>query len=157
MDTDELAHTASAAVPSRTARKRRKAPRARLPKRTAVRILGSGAMAVSLHGTYGRGKEMVLDDHDWHQIRMTVGDVWLLNANGGRTHWYVRCGAARLARLARQSGARPTASLARILVNAKRGELVLYRDGDPLNLRRANLEVVTKAEAMRRRTTPRSA
>lgn len=152
MQTDELASAASAAVPARAKRKRRATPPARLPQKTAVRILdGGAAMAVALHGTYGRGKEMILDGCDWHHIRTTVSDVWLLNANGTRTRWYVRCGATRLAAVAKQHGERPTATLARILTGAGRGEVVIYLDGDAMNLRRANLEVITRAEQMRRR------
>ena len=35
--------------------------------------------------------------------------------------------------------------LARYITGAKRGEVVTYRDGDPLNLTRGNLEVVGAA------------
>jgi hypothetical protein len=131
--------------------KRRQNGRAALPKTTEAHFLdGDKAAMGALHGTRGRGKFMLLDTRDWHDIKTTIGDVWLLNSSGNG-HEYVRRSAHAIGANARQPGARPTATLARIIMDAKRGEVVLYRDGNPLNLRRANLEVVTKSEATRRR------
>jgi hypothetical protein len=36
--------------------------------------------------------------------------------------------------------------LARVIVRAREGEVVRYRDGDPLNLQRSNLELMPRAE-----------
>lgn len=150
IDTHATVPTAPSTAPR--IRKRRQNGRAALPKKTEARLVDGGrSVMVALHGTRGRGKWMVLDARDWQHIKSTIGDVWGINVSGTGRHFQVRCGAARVAGLAKQPGDRPTATLARILMNAKRGEVVRYRDGNALNLRRENLEVVSRVEAQRRR------
>jgi 1-acyl-sn-glycerol-3-phosphate acyltransferase len=156
--TEPTSATASPAVPAQRIRKRCQNGRAALPSKTEARLIDGGeAVMVALHGTRGRGMFMILDAPNWHHIKSTIGDVWGINIAGTGLHFQVRCGAARVAALAKQPGDRPTATLARILMNAKRGEKVRYRDGNPLNLRRANLEVVSKSEAARRHAANRTA
>ncbi|MBS7811229.1 hypothetical protein [Roseococcus pinisoli] len=105
---------------------------------------------VALGGTYGTGKWMTLDASDWAEVRASHGDRWGWNLNGQRRNGRVVCGAGRLAHVARQNGERPTAVLARIIAGAKRGQVVCYRNGSGLDLRRANLAVLSQAEAARR-------
>ncbi|MBW6398659.1 HNH endonuclease [Roseomonas sp. HJA6] len=155
MHTADTHATAPVAATTPRTVKRRQNGRAALPKQTEARLVDGGkSVMVALHGTRGRGKCMTLDARDWHHIKTTIGDVWGINVSGTGLHFQVRCGAARVAALAKQPGERPTATLARILMNAKRGEVVKYRDGNPLNLRRENLEVVSRAEAAARRRAP---
>ena len=152
-------HATAPAAPSTAPRirKRRQNGRAALPKKTEARLVDGGrSVMVALHGTRGRGKWMVLDARDWHSIKSTIGDVWLLNWDG-RGNAYVRRSAHAIGANARQPGSQPTATLARIIMDAGRGQVVVYRDANPLNLRRSNLEVVSKAEATRRRWANRAA
>ena len=146
--TEPTSTVGASAAPARRVRKRHQNGRASLPKKTQARLVDCGAaVLVALHGTRGEGLWMILDARDWHRIKTTIGDVWGINVDGTGQYFQVRCGASRVAALAKQPGERPTATLARILTDAKRGEVVRYRDGNSLNLRRANLEVVSRSEA----------
>lgn len=156
MQITEPTSTVPSALP-RARHKRRQSGRAALPKKTPVRRVDGGAsVVVALHGIHGRGWWMILDAGDWQRIKTTIGDVWVLNCDG-RRNYYVRRSARAIGANAWQPGDCPTATLARILTEAPPGMVVLYRDGNPLNLRRANLEVVSKAEAARRRAANRTA
>jgi hypothetical protein len=118
-----------------------------------VRLLADGKhVAVSLFGARGEGREVILPAADWTWIADRVSSRWVVNASGSG-YLQIRCGSAKAATTALQPGERPTATLARVLTGAKRGEVVRYLDGNPFNLRRANLEVLSKAEAARRRWT----
>jgi hypothetical protein len=149
------------AVPAEIAewptRIRQSARRGVLPPQTECSSSDDGAnVRAALHGTRGAGRFMVVDADLWPSIVSRWGSVWVLNTNGhGRD--YVRRSARAVGANARQPGECPTATLARLITGAKRGEVVLYGDGNPLNLRRANLEVVTKSEATRRRAANRAA
>lgn len=132
-------------------RRRRSAPHGRVAAETPTRASDDGKSTfVALHGTYGGGRWMCVDSDKWPALAAQHGHGWILNANGDRGRYHVRRGGKALAAAARQPGARPTAALARLIMNAPRGYVVLYRDGDTLNLRCANLELVTRAEANRR-------
>jgi hypothetical protein len=84
---------------------------------------------------------MVLDACDWRHVRTTWGTRWFILANDkGREYVAGRPPKRRLARWT-------STLLARLLTGAKPGELVRYRDGDPLNLRRANLVLLDREAA----------
>jgi hypothetical protein len=114
-------------------------------------------VTVALHGTYGRGKLVKVDAEDWERVDAAYGSVWSINFNGARTGFQV-CRAHRaVADAARQRGAKPKANLARLVAGAKgREQVVWYRDRDPLNLRRSNLEVISRAEHLARLRSPAS-
>lgn len=82
-----------------------------------------------------------------------VAEIWAedleaLQALGLSTNWaalksgHVTCNARR--------AASAKALVARILMDARAGEMVTYRDGNPLNLRRENLTVVPHQRARMR-------
>ena len=120
--------------PKRTRRGHKRAPMTGEPVVTA---LPDNAVSVSLFGSRAAGRSMTLDADVWDDVsRMTKR--WVLNTNG-RGLDYVRSGTRLSGSVARQPGDRPTATLARIILNARRREEVGYRNGNHLDLRRANL------------------
>lgn len=62
--------------------------------------------------------------------------AWFLNGNGGRSR-FVRT---------RRAGSRHLVQVARLITQAGPGEIVRYRDGDRLNLTRANLTLVRRTQ-----------
>jgi hypothetical protein len=142
--TDALA--SPAAIETETRRKRRKGLK-KLPKGEPVvrrsSLDGKPVVFIALFGARGEGCEMVLSPDTWARASALYGSRWVLNVSGAG-HAQVRCGTAKAASAARQPGERPTATLARILMGAKRGEVVRYRDKNPLNLRTENLVKVSR-------------
>ncbi|MBX9701782.1 MAG: HNH endonuclease [Acetobacteraceae bacterium] len=138
------------------ARQRRPFRRGKMPADVIATLLPDGrTVRVALYGSLGAGKSFLMDAADWQWISPEYGPAWLLNANGDRTRAHVRRAGHAVAAAARQCGEKPVATLARIITGAGPGEVVLYRNGDTLDLRRVNLEVVSRAEAARRCRQPR--
>ncbi|WP_431285467.1 hypothetical protein ACQW02_11955 [Humitalea sp. 24SJ18S-53] len=101
---------------------------------------------VPLHGKHGEGRFMTLDAEDWALAEAEWGAVWTLVPNGhGRD--YVSSGRHSLGTLADQPGSGDTSRLSRLLMDASRGEVVVFHDGNPLNLCRGNLRVLGKSRA----------
>lgn len=143
---DAMSLPAFITSPSR--RKRKAFRRGRMDHAPTITTLPGGAVSVSLYGSRAAGRAMILDADVWADVRDRLSERWTLNTNGrGRT--YVRSGQRRAAAIAGQPGAKATASLGRIVAQAGRGDVVRYRDGNPLNLRRANLDVLAGADAQR--------
>jgi hypothetical protein len=124
------------------------APKAMPPKVAVIYSEDGMTVAVPLQGTFGAGKVMTLDALLWPGIASDYGEGLGLNFNGKRTAAYVCRGHRRVSAVARQRGERPKANLARIIAGAQRGQVVVYCDGDSLNLRRANLKVLSRKEAL---------
>lgn len=95
------------------------------------------AVRVPLFGKHGAGFFMTLDAADWPLVQREWGSIWTLLPNGNGRSYVSAC--LRRCGQVDQPGSGDTARLARLLVGAGRGEMVVYRDGDTLNLRRSNL------------------
>ncbi|HMU49900.1 MAG TPA: hypothetical protein PKA13_08990 [Geminicoccaceae bacterium] len=99
----------------------------REPHRTTA---ADGSPTVEVPLAHGRGTA-VLDAEDFDRlVGMGITDQWWLNSNGHR-HSYVRCTIP---------GDRGHAhSIGRLVIGAGRRQVVRHRNGDLLDLRRANL------------------
>lgn len=85
---------------------------------------------IPLSGEVGAGLWAVVTDHQWKRLHgLGVRGAWFLNFNGDRKPYVRAMAAGKLT------------TLARLLTDAGRGEVVSYRNDDPLDLRTENLEV----------------
>lgn len=100
---------------------------------------GSELVSIPLLGVQGEGMRAVLDAGTWNARRATGWENAFAAVREG--HCTVVC---------RQIHKRRPVQLARLVTAAGPNERVLYRDGDPLNLRRSNLEKLTSREARKR-------
>jgi len=102
---------------------------------------------IPLRGKAGDGRFATLDAADWQHVRETWGDVWTLRSNGfGKD--YVSSRRAILRPLTGQPASHNVvARLARLLLGAQRGDIVVYLDGDTLNLTRRNLSLLKRRKA----------
>lgn len=91
---------------------------------------------------------MTLDAGEWPLVKQAWGSAWSLIPNGSGKSYVSAC-RSHLCALADQQGSGNTARLARLLMGARRGETVVFRDRDPLNLTRGNLALLDKAAAAR--------
>lgn len=98
------------------------------------------AMRVGLFGAFGTGKSMIIETADWEAVAARHGTGWVLNGQ-------VKAAGARTGGNAQHHGPRPNVTLARILMDAQPGERIEYRNGDQLDVRRANLVRVQRDEA----------
>ncbi|MCK8784171.1 hypothetical protein M0638_07250 [Roseomonas sp. NAR14] len=109
----------------------------------ALRVQLSGGRAAAL------GARMLIDREDWDRVSAKAGKCWTLSTNGSDNALVIST--ARIAgRLAGQDGPKPKAVLARLIVGGAellRGQVVRYRNGDPWDLRRANLIALPRSEA----------
>jgi hypothetical protein len=99
---------------------------------------------IPLFGIHGAGFYMTLDAPDWEVVKATSGERWTRVPNG---HQNPRFYVTSMRRTNAQNAPGTRTFLARALTGATEGQIVTFRDGDPLNLRRANLRLMTKAEA----------
>lgn len=143
-------------APTTQTRKRRRGPRSVMPPTVAVDWLEDRrTVRVPLQGAYGRGKCAYVDATVWlESIAPTHGTAWGVNSNGSSSFQICR-GHAGVALASGQHGPRPKAGLARLITGAALGMCVWYRDRNPLNLRLANLEVISRSELMARIRTAR--
>ncbi len=118
-------------------RKRRAFKRVPIVGEPTITRLSDGALSVSLFGRRAIGRSMELDAGTWAMVAQ-MNTRWVLNTNG-RGRDYVRSGQRKPAAVAGQPGETPLASLARVIASARRGEVVSFQDGNPLNLRQSNL------------------
>lgn len=86
------------------------------------------SVVIPLRGKHGEGHSMKLDAADWEHARRAWGEAWGRNGPGGAVVSL------------RVSGLR----LARLLLGAWQHERIGHRDGDRLNLTRANLVLVPR-------------
>lgn len=106
---------------------------------------GADTYYVALSGTHGAGLHMTVDRDDWEHARRTWGGRWIIHAVGGCR--YVASGRRQATASVKQNASCPLAYLARLLMAAKPGETVIFRNGDTLDLRRSNLAVLDEAAA----------
>ncbi|MBP0492778.1 hypothetical protein [Roseomonas indoligenes] len=117
-----------------------------------VTVDGERAFAVALAGRLGHGRDMLIDPTSWEWISKTAGTVWPVNATP-TGHEYIVSG-ARTAYAASTDvslrGKPPKVFLARLVVQDDTRldgtKAVVYRNGDHLDVRRCNLEVVLFGE-----------
>ena len=124
-------------------------PRLLNPPETLVLADGLPAVRVTLSGGKAGGATMLLDRYVWAWIREKYGACWVLAGNG-HGHFYVASTRRSLSHLAKQRGATPTILLARLIAGKGHitpGMTVRFRNGDPLDLREANLALLPRGEA----------
>ena len=133
---------------TRTFRGKRMPPD-RAPNVNHVEKDGKPVVIFELFGRLGEGHTAEVDEADWARV-VEISPSWEVISNG-HGNLYVTCCAERLAGVARQSESSvPRVTLARALTGAKPREYVVHRDGNPFNLRRGNLEILSHAEFFRR-------
>ncbi len=107
---------------------------------------GQRLVRVPLSGKSGVGHSMILEADIWKAGRENGGwpPNWraVCDRKSGRLYVVTRCKPI--------SVDNRSVSLARIIANAGPEEVVKYRDGDTLNLRRVNLEKLSRSEFQRR-------
>ena len=110
------------------------------PTVTAVTIDGVNAVRVSLCGTHGQGREMVLTAEDWAQAS-AITPHWFGNRprRGGKV--YVVAGNRQAEAVSRSHAGGRALYLSRVLVQPETHQQVYMRDGNALNLLRSNLTV----------------
>lgn len=113
------------------------------PVLNSLVVDGRLAVSVALCGRHGQGRCMVLEEIDWKRVKLVLGERWNVGRTGGFEYVTGYSGKAGLA-----AGNSKGLILARWLTHAEPGEVVLYRDGDAMNLVRANLVVVSRREAL---------
>jgi hypothetical protein len=104
------------------------------------------AVRVELSGIHGAGRWMLVDHDTWTEMSAAYGAAWCLGSNGNGK-LYVRAGRTAIRDAVQHPSGNGTTQLARLIMGAERGEAVLYRNGDPTDLRRANLLKLSQAEA----------
>ena len=94
---------------------------------------------------------MELDAADWDDGRENKGwpECWILCHVGKGRYPYVVSRQRSVIGQAQQQGSDPKATMARLILDAKPGEVVIYLDGNPRNLRRSNLLKLDRKAAAR--------
>ena len=95
-------------------------------------------LGVWLDGARGGGKRITVNEADWRRVSLAWGDRWTVQESKPGYSYVVGMG--------RASGL----ILARMLCGASAGETVMFRDGDPTNLSKGNLQVVPAGVAVMR-------
>ena len=111
------------------------------PERHSLVVARRVAVAVRLYGKHAGGRCMVIDEMDWTRVRLVLGERWNIGRVGSAE--YVVAYGGKAAKLT--PGNQPLI-LARWLTWAESTDAVLYRNRDPLNLSRGNLEVIAKRD-----------
>lgn len=146
-DFDAVTHDNGLEIPKRT---RRNFGRGEEPDRSPDvvqdTILGRPVVRVELCGRVAEGllpedRHMILDEDVWEWLR-GVEEWWGL-ATGGETMFVARGTSAMKAFAGQAPDSHPNASLGRIIMNAKEGEVVLLMNGNPRDLRKENLELTS--------------
>lgn len=134
-------------------------PRNLTPRVRRVTVDGERALAVALSGRFGQGREALISPDDWERISAAAGTAWSVNRAGGGQE-YVASGAREAYAASQdrsQRGSEPKTILARLVVEGDtpidRSHSVAYRNGDRLDVRRSNLEVIPRREVMQYRRT----
>jgi hypothetical protein len=138
--------------------KRRRSRYDKSPKSGPVNVerFREGGVEIVRVPLFGRGfgQRMELAAVDWDDGRDNEGwpECWVLRSNGTGSPPYVVSGKRCVGRQAKQRSGVPVAYMARLIVDAQRGEVVRYLDGNPLNLRRSNLLKLDRKAAARWRS-----
>jgi len=136
----------------RSPNKKRRISRNLNPSVRNVLADGKPALLVELSGARAAGRFMSIDADDWLRVSSELGPCWTVAGSNRPSSWLVASGAeaaAAWARAAGQRGAAPVASLARVILSyeAVKGMVVRFRNGNPFDLRRANLLPLPRKEA----------
>jgi len=97
---------------------------------------------IALHGKYGKGKSVIVDDDDYEKLSLYR---WVVNYYGY---------AVRSAH--KDIGLNATLLMHRQLLNPQKGELVDHVNGNKLDNRKSNLRLATIAENQRNRGKQRN-
>ena len=115
------------------------------PSMAVFTVIANGRLAISvpLTGICRPGERMVIDEAVWQRVQATLGSHWGVQEVKPGVRYVVtrRVEAVKAA----GEGHGRVVRLARYIAGAKRGEVVTYRDGNPLNVTLANLAVVSGA------------
>ena len=134
----------------------RRKKRWRMPDMTAPVVVTDhneegSEVRVSLYGKHGRGREMILEREVWDDVKTQFTERWIVLRPNGSGLLYVASGRWTVRHTARVPGEVPVLPLARYVAGAPRGKVVVYRNGNSLDLRRENLEIISRTEQTRRR------
>lgn len=125
------------------------APADRGPEVREAVLDGATAVYVELTGRHGKGREMLLDLADWTMAQRLT--AWWTVCTNSKGNLHVGSGKRGLpALLGKPSSAHPRTALARVLTDAGQGQVVWFTNGSAFDLRRTNMELVSRAEALHR-------
>ena len=114
-------------------------------------IKGEKVVRVPLHGRHRSEKSFLIDAGDWQRIAPECGEHWILASTGTPLRSRVIStkpqAVAGALRLGLALGKTPLVPIARLVLGSDRWATIRYVDGDPRNVRRANLEVVERRVA----------
>ena len=85
-----------------------------------------------------------MEERDWQRVKLVLGERWSVGRTGDFEYVVGYGGRAGLAAPGKGRGL----ILARWLTSAEPGQVVLYRDGDAMNLMRGNLIALARREAL---------
>ncbi len=101
---------------------------------------------VELFGRHGVRKQMRLLADDWANLSALFGTQWVVMPGGSRGSFVVTSGRSQAT-----GGGKGRVTVARLLSRAEPKQVVVYRDGSFLNLRRSNLVTLSQFEALQLR------
>ena len=143
-------------TPARKPRRRRSntpGPLNDHPKVSYLVIDGLPAACVGLSGKHGTGRFMLLDASMWEEISAAFGKRWIVERPNGGWLSYVVSGRLKPREATQQNAAVRVLSLARYVAGAQPRQRVVYRNGDRLDLRRANLALEDGHRTVAQRVT----
>jgi hypothetical protein len=123
-------------------------PRRSAPSIRRVTVDGSRCLAVGLSGKMGDGWECLVDASTWEELRGIAGERWYLVGGSDVARSYVATGTVAARNAAGTAGS--VALVSRVILGRDEnldGKSVVHLNGMRLDLRAANLRVLTKAEA----------
>ena len=112
----------------------------REPVITTGEVEGTPVLHVETFGRHG-GASFVVDPDRWATISAERGTQWGMMP-GGDKWFYIASGRIAATRQRQHEGVTPVVFLARLIVDAKPGQHVRYRNGSALDLRVTNLELL---------------
>ena len=111
----------------------------REPVITTSEIDGEPVLYVEAFGRHGGGS-FIIDPDRWADISAERGTQWCMMP-GGDKWFYIASGRIAATKQREHDGITPVVFLARLIVGAKAGQHVQYRNGSALDLRVSNLEL----------------
>ena len=114
---------------------------------------GIPAVTVGLSGKHGTGRFMLLDAFMWEEVSTAFGDRWIVERPNGGWLCYVVSGRRKPSTIVRQNASERVLSLARYIAGAQPRQRVVWRNGDRLDLRRANLALEDGHRTVAQRVT----
>jgi hypothetical protein len=127
----------------------RKAPIRGAPEARRVTVDGQRAVAAKLSGKLGDGWEALLDPEVYEELARTVGGSWFLQGPSVPQAFVAVANAAARNAVGSKSNAVPLARLIAQRDEPIAGKLVIHLNALHLDLRRANLRVLDRADGER--------